>query len=81
MDNLKLLGKNKDHTDSLVKTVHLLSKETTMEFDLKTCGILILKRGKIYHCEGITFLNRQIMRKVENYGYKCFGMVVQNRMG
>lgn len=66
MDDLTLFGKNEDQLDSLVKTVHLVSKDP--DFPIKTFGILFLQRGKIYYCEGITLLDRQIMRKIKIIG-------------
>ena len=41
-----------------------------MEFGFKKCVNLILKRRQIYHCEGMTLLGRQMMRKIE----KCLGI-------
>ena len=47
MDDLKLYGKSDTQIDSLVKTVHLFRKDIGMEFGIKKCGALILKRGKV----------------------------------
>ena len=81
MDNLKLFRKNKDHIDTPVNTVHLLNKDITVGYGFKACSILIFKRVNIYHCEGITLLDKQIMREVEKDGYKYLGMVELDRMG
>ena len=53
MDDLKLYGKSDSQIDSLVKTVHLFSKDIGMEFGVKKCGVLILKRGKVVDYEGV----------------------------
>ena len=66
MDDLTLFGKNEDQLDSLVKTVHLVSKDP--DFPIKKFDILFLQRGKIYYCERITLLDGQIMRKIEIIG-------------
>ena len=47
MDDHKLFGKNEKQIDSLVKTVHIFSKDIGMEFGIKKCGMLVMKKGKI----------------------------------
>ncbi|CAB4018066.1 Hypothetical predicted protein, partial [Paramuricea clavata] len=44
MDDLKLFGKNKEQIDSLVKTVHIVSKDIGMEFGIKKCAMLVMKK-------------------------------------
>ena len=66
--------------DSMVKTVHLCSKNIDMEFGLKKIGILILRRGKIYFCEKITLLDEQIMKETENDGPNIIGFVELDRV-
>ena len=46
MRDLKLFAENEVQIDSLVKTMHFLSKRIDMEFGLKKCCILILKEGR-----------------------------------
>jgi hypothetical protein len=64
MDDLKLFGKNKEQIDSLVETVHIVSKDIGMEFGIKKCGMLVMKKGKIVECNGI-----------EEDGYKYLGIL------
>ena len=45
MDDLKLFCKNEEQIDSLVNTVNICSGDIGMEFGLRKCGILTLKRG------------------------------------
>ena len=47
MDDLKLYGKGEKQIDSLVRTVHILSTDIGMEFGIRKCGLLILKRGRL----------------------------------
>ena len=47
MDDLKLLERSKDQIDSLVNTVYTLSENIGMEFGIKKCGVLVLKRIKV----------------------------------
>ena len=47
MDDLKLFGKSNNQIDSLVNTFHMFSEDIGMEFGIKKCEVLILKRGKV----------------------------------
>ena len=51
-----------------------------MESGFHRCGILILRKGNICNCEEITLLNGQVIRKIENDGYKYLGIAVLNRV-
>ena len=69
MDDLKLFGKVR------TKTVQLFSEDNGMEFGLKKCGVLLMKRGKKVRFDGITLLDGQIMREIEEEGYKYLGFL------
>ena len=75
MDDLKLYGKSEEQIDSLVRTVHILSTDIGMEFGIRKCGIIILKRGKIVRRQGIELPNRETMKEVEQEGYTYLGIV------
>ena len=47
MDDLKLYGKSENQIESLVNTVYMFSEDIGMEFGVKKCGVLVLKRGKM----------------------------------
>ena len=47
MDDLKLFGKSDDQIDSLVQILFTFSEDIGMEFGLKKCGVVILKKGKL----------------------------------
>ena len=53
MDDLKRFGKSYEQIDSLVQTVHTFSIDIGMEFGIKKCGVLVLKRGMIAKMEGV----------------------------
>ena len=57
MDDLKLFGRSDKEIDCLVKTVQVISKDIGMEFGLKECGIVVMKRGKLSNTDGIVLLN------------------------
>ena len=63
MDDLKLFVKNEDKIDSLINTVRIFSKEIKMEFWLPNCGVLIMKRGKVFKSEGISIPNGKMTKK------------------
>ena len=70
MDDLKLFGKSYEQIDSLVHTVHTFSTDIGMEFGIKKCGMLVLKRGKISKLEGIVLPDGQVMKEIDDSGYK-----------
>ena len=75
MDDLKLFAKNEEQIDTLVRTVHVFSSDIGMEFGMKKCGILTMKRGKVVRCEGITLPNNKVMKETEKEGYTYLGIV------
>ena len=46
-----------------------------MEFGLRKCGILTLKRGKVVLSEGIELPCGEVMREAEQEGYTYLGIV------
>ena len=75
MDDLKLFGKTKDQIDSLVQTVQIFSEDIGMEFGLKKCGILVLRKGKLIAGEGIHLPNDRLMKEVTEEGYTYLGIL------
>ena len=61
MDDLKLFGKSDRQVESLVNTVHTMSKDIGMAFCLQICRVLILKRGKVVGCEEIELFSGKII--------------------
>ena len=58
MDDLKRFGKSYEQIDSLVQTVHTFSIDIGLEFGIRKCGVLVLKRGKNAKMEGVVLLVR-----------------------
>ena len=73
--DLKLFGKSDDQIDSLVQTVFTLSENIGMEFGLKKCGVVILKKGKLVKFDGIHLPNQEIMKEVEEKRYTYLGIL------
>ena len=75
MDDLKLFAKNEEQIDTLVGTVHVFSTDIGMEFGMRKCGILTMKRGKVVRSEGLKLPNNEVMKEVEKEGYTYLGIV------
>ncbi|XP_047484939.1 uncharacterized protein LOC125036390 [Penaeus chinensis] len=73
--DLKLYAKTEDQMSVLVRTVHMFSNDIGMEFGMKKCGVLTLKRGKIVRSEGIKLADGQTMKEVQEEGYTYLGIV------
>ena len=75
MDDLKLFGKSDDQINSLVQTVFTFSEGIGMEFGLKKCGGVILKKGRLVKFDGIHLPNQEIMKEVDENGYTYLGIL------
>ena len=60
MDDLKPFGKSDGQIDS---------EDVGMEFGLKKCGVVLLKKGKLVKFDGIHLPNQEIMKEVDENGY------------
>ena len=75
MDDLKLYAMNEEQTNTLVRTMHVFSTDIGMEFGIKKCGILTMKRGKIVKSEGIKLTDVDVMKQVGQEGYTYLGII------
>ena len=76
MDDLKLYGKNERQLDTLVNSVRIPSEDIQMQFGINKCAILIMKRGKYVHSEGIKLPDDKKIKEVEiNKGYMYLGIL------
>ena len=75
IDDLKLFSKSESQIETLVGTVPVFSTDTGIEFGLKKCGVLAIKRGKIVKCNGILLPNGDVMKEVDKEGYTYLGIV------
>ena len=55
MDDLKLFGRNEKELDMSVNTVRVFSTDICMQFGVNKCGVLVMKRGKMWKCKELTF--------------------------
>ena len=47
MDDMKLFARLSDEIGKLVSTVYLVSADMLMEFGIRKCGVLVLKKSKV----------------------------------
>ena len=75
MDDLKLYAKSEEQTNTLERTVHVFSTDIGMEFGIKKCGILTMKRGKIVKSEGIKLPDGEVMKQVGQEGFLYLSII------
>ena len=75
MDDLKLFGKSGDQIDSIVQTVFTFNEDISMEFGLKKCGVVILKKGKLVKFDKIHLPKQEIVKEVDENGYTYLGIL------
>ena len=74
MDDLKLFAKSEKQTNTPVRTVYVFSTDIGIEFGMKKCRILIMKRGKIVKTEWIKLPDGEVMKQVGHEGYTYLGI-------
>ena len=75
IDDLKMYAKSEEQTNTLVRTVYVFSTDIGMEFGIKKCGILTMKRGKIVKSEGIKLPDGEVMKQVGQEGYTYLDII------
>ena len=75
MDDMKLFGRSSVEIDKLVSTVYLVSAYMQMEFGIRKCGVLVLKKGKVDDSDGVQLPNGERMQSVEEEGYKYLAIL------
>ena len=53
----------------------MFSTDIGMEFGIKKCAILTMKRGKIVKSEGIKLPDGEVMKQVGQEGYTYLGII------
>ena len=75
MDDLKLYAKSEERKNTLVRIVYVFSTDIGMEFGIKKCGILTMKRGKIVKSKGIKLPDGELMKQIGQEGYTYLGII------
>ena len=80
MDDLKLFSKNENEINTLVSTVNAISIDIRMEFGIQKCGLLVMKRGKVIKTQGIELEENNVIRDIDEKGYKYLGIVESDKV-
>ena len=75
MDDLKLYGKTEQEVEALVELVRMYSNDSGMEFGIDKCGVLVVERGIKVRSEGIVLPSGEVMKEVEEEGYRYLGVL------
>ena len=75
MDDLKLYGKNEKQVMELVRTVESFSKDIRMEFGMSKCAVLHVVKGKRHRVDGLELPSGEVMKDVDQEGYKYLGIL------
>ena len=75
MDDIKLYGKSEKELDALVELVRVFSRDIGMEFGVDKCAVVGMKKGVRVHCEGISLPNGEVMKELDENGYKYLGVL------
>ena len=51
-----------------------------MEFGIKRCGVLVLKRGKVVSSEGVEMPDSERIKEIEKNGYKYLSILEYNKI-
>ena len=80
MDDLKIFAKSEREINGLISTVQILSNDTGMEFRIKKCGVLVLKRGTVVSSEGVEMPDGERIDEVEKNGYRYLCILEYNKI-
>ena len=75
MDDLKVYGGSFEEVEKLCDVVHKFSKDIGMEFGMDKCASLQMIHGKKVECPGIELPDGEMMKEVDDAGYKYLGVL------
>ena len=75
MDDLKLYARTQEDLDELVGKVKSYSEDIKMEFGMSKCQTVVVKRGKRKHNDGLELPDGNVMKDVDENGYKYLGVL------
>ena len=64
MDDLKLYGRNEKEINSLVRNVRVFSRDISMDFGIKKCAMMVMKRDNLDMSEGIRLPVGRLIRSI-----------------
>ena len=80
MDDLNIFAKSEREVNGLVPTVQILSNDIRMEFGIKKCDALVLKRGKAVSSEGVEIPDSERIKEVGKNEHKYLGILEYNKI-
>ena len=75
MDDLKLYGKNQAEIEELIRVTQEFSTDICMEFGIEKCATLKLEKGKRTEGIGITLPTGEVLKDLEEDGYRYLGIL------
>ena len=75
MDDLKLYGSCNEKLNSVVELEKMFSNDVGMKFGFDKCGVLVVEKGVKKKCEGIEILGGEMIREIDENGYKYLGVL------
>ena len=60
--------------------MQILSNDIRMEFGIKKCGALLLKRGKVVSSRGVEISDGEIIKEVVKNRYQYLGILEYNKI-
>lgn len=80
MDDLKLYAKNDKQLEELVGVVKSYSDDIKMEFGLSKCAVLSVKKGQRLPTDGLVLPSGEMMKDVDEEGYKYLGVLQKDSL-
>ena len=76
MDDLKMYGSNETEAERLAHTVRIFTEDIRMEFGIKKCGFVNLKRGKVESKGDLELSSGKYIEALDSgKGYKYLGIL------
>ena len=63
-----------------MQTVHFFNEDIGMEFRVSKYRVLVMKRGKVVRLNGLVILHGQMMREIDERGYKYLGTAEMDKI-
>ena len=80
MDDIKISAKSEHEINGLISKIQILSNDIGMEFGMKKCGVLVLKREKVVWFEGVEMPDGDRINEVEKNRYRYLGISEYNKI-
>ena len=75
MDDLKLYDSCSEELKSVAGIVKMFSDDVGMKFGFDKCGVLVVEKGVKKKCEGIELPGGEMIKEIDENGYKYLGVL------